>query len=484
MSSFPEPVKGRWGMVAQIASLLITGVVIWNATIRPHLMFERPAVIVIHALFYAFLAWFFSAIILAGLWLFLPDKQAGQLLSTTFRTASVAVWFAPACILLSQLSPATLVAALVLVITATRLLYNEWSAGSPPLPPKPVAGPLGLFGFFTIKRPMVTRQLVTGLAAACALQAGVISVWWRHPMLAGAWFVLAAAITTLFAMVSGAVEDSRPPALPRSAMGMALTVLLAAGLTVGGLRVARGRGNADGEPGDPAGANAPPGAVASAKEILKSLFGDEDKPSTGPGAYTPKPPPMAPGIAPDGTFPGVILMPDPRPVARLVAPPPRGLAVGTAPDQPYGIPFDGPYLYYRWPYRRPPPTSILQHGTPAQMSFSTTDHTMLNMEAVQKFDEPVDLSCCRAVRIDIWNADRYPDTVDLDFYCNDRRMGWAPVRSTPDLKREPMVAVAETVEIPVVGGGACSEFKVRFRRRLIHTDKSPRMALERFVLVP
>ena len=31
-----------------------------------------------------------------------------------------------------------------------------------------------------------------------------------------------------------------------------------------------------------------------------------------------KPPPMAPGIAPDGTFPGVILMPDPRPIARGV----------------------------------------------------------------------------------------------------------------------------------------------------------------------
>jgi hypothetical protein len=471
-------------MLAQIASLLITGVVIWNATIRPHLMFERPAVIVIHALFYAVLAWFFSAIILAGLWLFLPDKRAGELLSTTFRTASVAVWFAPACILLSQLSPATLVAALVLVITATRLLYKEWSAGLPPRPAAPVSAPLGLFGFFTVRRPMITRQLVTGLAAACAMQAGLVSVWWRHPMLAGAWFVLAAAITTLFAMVSGAVEDSRPPALPRSAMGMALTVLLAAGLTVGGLRVASGRGNGDGEPGDGPSSGAPPGAVASAKEVLKALFGDEDKPSGTPGVYTPKPPPMTPGIAPDGTFPGVILMPDPRPIARLVAPPPKGLATGSAPDQPYGIPFDGPYLYYRWPYRRPPPTSILQHGTPAQMSFSTTDRTMLNMEAVQKFDEPVDLSCCRAVRIDIWNADRYPDTVDLEFYCNERRVGTAPVRSTPDLKREPLVAVAETVEIPVVGGGPCNEFKVRFRRRLLHTDKSARMALERFVLVP
>lgn len=467
-------------MLAQIASLLVTGVLIWNASIRPHLMFERPAVIVIHALLYAVMAWFFSAIIVAGLWLFLPDADSGRLLSTTFRTASVAVWFAPACILLSQLSPATLVAALVLVVTATRLLYNEWSIGSPPAPDAP-STPLDLFGGFSVKQPIVTRQLCTGLAAACALQAGVVSVWWRHPLLAGAWFALAAAITTLFAMVSGAAGNGRPPALPRSAMGMAVTVLLAAGLTVGGLRVARGSGDGEGDPGAGTGSGGA-SAVANAREILRELFGDDDKPASTPGFYTPKP--AFPGIAPDGTFPGVILMPEPRPVTRLVTLPPKGLSAGMAPAQPYGIPFDGPYLYFRWPFRRPPATSVVQRGTPAQMSFSTTDHTLLNMQAVQKFDEPIDLSCCRAVRIDIWNADRYPDTVNLELFCNEKRVGAAPVRSHPDLNREPMVAVPESVEIPVAAGGACTEFKVVFRRHMVYTDKSARIALERFVLVP
>jgi hypothetical protein len=470
-------------MLAQIASLLATGVIIWNATIRPHLMFERTSVIVIHALLYAVLAWFFSAVIVAGLWLFVPDRGAKELLSTTFRTASVAVWFAPACILLSQLSPASLVAALVLVIAATRLLYKEWVTESPAKPAAPVPPPLGLFGGFSVKRPMITRQLCTGLGAACALQSGVIAVWWNRPMLAGACFVLAASVTTLFAMVSGAVEDSRPPALPRSAMAMAMTVLLAAGLTVGGLRVARGSGDgdADGIAGPAAGSGR--GAVATAKEILKELFGDEDKPAPAGAPFTPKPN-FTPGIAPDGSFPGVILMPEPRPVARLVVPPPQGLSVGTAPAQPYGIPFDGPYLFYRWPFRRPPPTSILEHGSPAQMSFSTPDRTMLNMEAVQKFDEPIDLSCCRAVKIDIWNADRYPDTVNLELYCNDTKVGVSPVRSKPDLMQQEMKAVPETVEIAVGTAGVCKEFKVRFKRRLMYLDKSARIALERFVLVP
>ena len=80
----------------------------------------------------------------------------------------------------------------------------------------------------------------------------MISVWRHRPLFAGAWFVLSAAIVTLFAMVSGAVEDSRPPTLPRSVFGMAMAVLLAAGLTVGGLRVARGSGDGEG-PGPGAG---------------------------------------------------------------------------------------------------------------------------------------------------------------------------------------------------------------------------------------
>ena len=122
-------------------------------------------------------------------------------------------------------------------------------------------------------------------------------------------------------------------------------------------------------------------------------------------------PPVA-GIAPDGSFPGVILWPEVKPVTRLVAPPPKGLSTGTALARSYSIPFAGQYLLFRFPQRRPPPTSILQRGSPAALAFSTVDHWPLNMEAIQKLDEPIDLSCCSALRVEIWNADKYPGTVD------------------------------------------------------------------------
>jgi hypothetical protein len=476
-------------MVAQVGSLILTGFLVWNTTVGPRLMFEPLPIIILHALFTAALACLLSAGIAAGLFVMLPRRDFDTVAPRVFRTAAVAVWFAPACILLSQLSPATLIAALVLVIAATRLLYSEWTAENPPAVTEGPAKPLGLFGSFTVRRPLVTRELLTGLAAALAVQSGVLAVWKHRPLLAGACFVLSAAITTLFALVSGAVgEEARPPSLPRSVIGMAMTILLAAGLTVGGMRGLRGHGSGGGSGDSADGVELllpeHRGAAASAKEVLKDLFGEEDKASKEKGPYTPKPPSADPGLMPDGSFPGVILMPEVKPVTRLVMPPPQGISTGDALAQPYGIPFDGPYLYYRWPALRPPPTSILQRGTPAALAFSTTDKWPLTMEAIQKFDDPIDLSCCRSVKVEIWNADRFPGTVSLELFCNDHRLGAAPVRSVPDLQRDPLVAVPETLEIPAPAGGSCRELKVSFRRDRSRADKSARIAIDRFVLVP
>jgi hypothetical protein len=477
----PKPLSGRFGMLAQLASLLFTAVLIWNTAVRPQLVLLPLADVVARALAFSVLAWLLSAGITLGLYVAVPGLRTERMFGSAIRSASVGVWFAPACILLSQLSPATLAAAIVLVVAATRLLYAEWVVGVPALPPAPTRK-LGLFGGFTVKRPVVTRELLTGLAAAVALQSGVIAVWRHHPILAGAWFVLSASIVTLFALVSGAVEESGTPSMPRSAIGMAMTVLLAAGLTVGGIRIAheRGRGDTDGLPGPGSGRS----AVASAREVLKDLFGDEEK-GKGEGSSDTalKLPVGAPGILPDGTFPGVILWPEVRAVPRIVAPPPAGISTGAVPQREYGIPFAGQYLLYRFPQRRPPPTSILQRGSPAALSFSTVDRTPLNMDAIQRLDQPIDLSCCRAIRVEIWNADREPGTVKLELYANDKLLGVAPVLSKPDLSHDPLVAVPESIEFPT-SPVLCTELKVVFRRAYPRNHRSARIALERFVLVP
>ena len=481
-----QPLRGRLGLAAQTVSLLATGLILWVSVIGRKLLYQPLPQLIGNALFYAALAWVWSAVITFLLFLILPKTDARRVIWSTMRTASVAIWFAPACILLSQLSPATLVAALVLVVMATRLFYSEWLAGNPPAPETPTV-PGGMFGENLPPAKWLTRELMTGIAAALAFQTAWIFVSEHQPLIAGGWFALTAAIVTLFALVSGAVSDGPSPSLPRSVLGVAATILLGASLTVGGLRMARG-GDGSGDAGSgPPGAGPPMGAVASAREVLKELFGDDDKGKDGKGNGDGpgKPVPQFTGIAPDGTFPGVILWPEARPVTRLVAPLPRGSGMGLAAAQSFSIPFDGRYLLYQWPMMRPPATSILQRGNPAEYAYRTTNRGRLNMDAIQKFDDPVDFACCSRLRVELWNADRYPDTVALEVELDETSLGAMPVKSKPDLAKDPVVAVLETIDFPIPAGIApVTELKVVFQRAKVRADKSARMSIERFVLLP
>jgi hypothetical protein len=87
------------------------------------------------------------------------------------------------------------------------------------------------------------------------------------------------------------------------------------------------------------------------------------------------------------------------------------------------------------------------------------------------------------VRVEIWNADKYPDTVVLELYANATLLGSAPVRSSPDLNLQELVAVRETLEFPSAPL-VCTELKIVFRRHSTRADKSARIAIDRFVLVP
>jgi hypothetical protein len=149
---------------------------------------------------------------------------------------------------------------------------------------------------------------------------------------------------------------------------------------------------------------------------------------------------------------------------------------------------------FRFLLPRPPRNSFFQRGSPAKLSFSTTDHWPMQMEAHQKLPQDIDLSCCGKIQIGISNADRFPGTVTLELKVVSAdpahvefTLGKDMVTSVPFLRSDPVAPVNETLDYPVpveMAGRQINEFKVIYQRVRGRTDKSAKIAIERFVLVP
>src|SRR4029077_380205 len=99
-------------------------------------------------------------------------------------------------------------------------------------------------------------------------------------------YAMSAAVVTVFALGTGAYKSEHNPTLPRSALGVLATILLAVGLTVGGLapRLMHSYGWADG------GSSAPQhGLIETARAFLREvLYGEHPGKPNGaqPGAPT------------------------------------------------------------------------------------------------------------------------------------------------------------------------------------------------------
>jgi hypothetical protein len=237
--------QGRLALLVQVASLFATAWVIWINSISPRLHRYSWATLIGSALGYTVFACAASAAITCVLLLAIPRRERGYIVWGTLRTAAAGAWFAPAIILLSQFSPASLAAALVLVILTTRLLYTEWRLVHPPEGPLPIWVPADpMFGEADPPRPFFLKELAPSLAVALSTQAAVAAFAMHVHLLAGALLAMSAAMLTAFAISAGVGAGRRPESLPRSILSLVVTILLAAGLTVGGLRgrVIRGRG--------------------------------------------------------------------------------------------------------------------------------------------------------------------------------------------------------------------------------------------------
>ncbi|MCX6629660.1 MAG: hypothetical protein NTW28_18740, partial [Candidatus Solibacter sp.] len=455
----------------QLAGILLSGWLMWRSAYG--LQWERVSLpwLILRATVFAVTACGAGAAITLVLYLAASEWEREDVIRASLRASSAAVWFAPCVILLAQLSPAAAVPALVLVVNATHILYIQWRLQEPPFE---MPRDTGLFANAQLPQRHFLSDFGPGLAVSFAVQTGACAVLLHHPVLAGFCLAAGAALATVFALATRAVEPKPPKSMPRAFLGLALTIVLAIGLTIGGMipsfmRGPGGEGSASG--------NSPAGQLPGMPG-----GGRQDLPDAAAG-----------DLAGAGGFPGVILWPEIKPIPTLIAPMPQTPdgGVATVMQLPLSIPFSGEYWMFRWPYTRPPKTSLFQRGRPGALSFSTTDRRPLQMEARHKLDQPVALGCCSAIRLEIHNADRYPGTISLELVLIDNEhpgppslsLGRYTVNSRPDVSRDPVIPVPETLEFPIPSNArldAFNEFKVVFQRARSRADKSAKVDIDRF----
>lgn len=179
----------------------------------------------------------------------------------------------------------------------------------------------------------------------------------------------------------------------------------------------------------------------------------------------------------------------------LVAPPrPGSTALAIPAARPFTIPFSGQYWIFKQPNRRPPRDSYFQRSNRLALSFVTTDGAPLMMEARRKLDRAMDVTCCGAIQVVISNADRFPGTVALEVILADaagrrQRLGRHDIISRPQgaLWRQPISPIPETLEFAIPATTAVHQFNeigVVFHRDPMRADRSARISIERFILVP
>jgi hypothetical protein len=483
---------------AQLMSLIVTGCVVWIAVAAPPLFRNSLLTAVGRAVGFALLAWICNATLLAGIY-FSSAEAISDHLVRIVRASTTAVWIAPATVLVTAQSELAIFSALILLVSTTRGLYSDWRSVQAEADQFLLVDDAnGLFQHCAHPASTFSGQLAAGVALAFFIQTGVVAAMMHYPLLAACCFAFSTVFVTVFGMTSRMLAPKRSGGLPRSVLGVILAVSLAVALTLGGSPGGMIRSS-----GGTAARNSrrPPGVVEMVQNMIRQWLyrgktGTVSK-SSGTTGHTED---SIPGFEPAAAyakvgrneFPGVILWPVVKAVTTLVAPVPAGVGFSAHAARPLGIPFSGEYWMFRAPNKRPPYGSFFQRGSPASIGIVSTDGAPLQMEAHHKLDKAIDLRCCNEIQLAIWNADIYPGTIVLELilinteqpghFSQSQSLGTAAVKSSPG----PLPA-RETLEFPVPNTRELerfNEFKVVFHRDRKRLDKSARIEIDRFVLVP
>lgn len=394
------------------------------------------------------------------------------------RTSFDALWLAPLALFIRENSAWAMVTAAVLVASIVKSFHLLHRTSEESLVLALRRNPFSL----TTSSPCFRRQ-ASGAGAALCAQTGALAAFAGYPFTAALLLSVSSAVWTS-SFTKDSPSDSRPYFFPsRSSSRALLIVALAIVFTAAGL--IRYLPHSHGIRGF----GIPSRYHARQRFPQGDRRGEPAREKASEGSIVP---------ASQGD-PGVILLPKKPTFTKLVAPVPaigNGLLTNHRNADPLVIPFGGVYWFFKAPDVHPPRTSREAQGSPEVLDIRSTDRRPLSMEAHQNFGSLINMNCCSRIQIAIRNADRYPETVSMELVLINTSLRGKPsqslgrimVKSTrPWTLYDERPPASETLNFVIPAHASIRRFDevmVIFRLDAARADSGPKIAIDRFVLVP
>jgi hypothetical protein len=205
------------------------------------------------------------------------------------------------------------------------------------------------------------------------------------------------------------------------------------------------------------------------------------------------------GSSVEEAYEGIVLWPKEQVVRKLVAPTGvfgKSWVNKNHISQPFVIPFNGVYWFFKKPDVRPPRSSRVAHGSPEALDIRSTDQRRLSMEAHQNFATLIDVESYSRMQIAIRNADPYRGTVSLELILINTTLPGKPSQSLgevivqsarPRQEYGERAVTSEVLNFDVPSTSPLRRFDevmIVFKLESGRAESGAKIAIDRFVLVP
>jgi hypothetical protein len=451
----------RWYRRTALAAGGLVGLIslVWSQRIPLQVWRQLDQELLWRALFYALFVWVFAFTITLCVYTATSMADSRQLLLASLGASVSAVWLSPALLLLSRREPAAMVFGFLLVANTARLLVSR----RPPQrrAPAPLAKtrntPVQLFAHGEVKSVFFSMETLPVLLGAFALQAGVYALLAGHVLMSTALFAGGAAIWTQSSFTKGAYKPRGKANLRDALVNVALVLILATALSAWQFRT-------DAENGGDSAMQRLADASNVKLQVPKHSVTHVSSPKEQGGV-----------LGKDG-IPGLVLRSRARSQRKALK-----IHRHFSLSRPLTIPFTGEYHLFRTLSGQLPPNSVVKTGTPLDSVYVTTNGGLMQMEAYQTFDPPIDFASCGRIHLTLFSGEAFPASASLQL------IGGSGIE---DLGSDIFGFAAQSEEVLEYAVPASSHrpqvnaIRVVFRPNPMQSSQSVRVSILQFMLMP